>query len=87
MSAQFIVGLLRVGDPTPAADPREAARLLRFHGLEGLGVSRDRDVGGGLLPPGLVAELEPVYRRPIRNWGGEPVGELAPDLELQEIEQ
>jgi len=62
MSAQFIVGLLRVGDPTPAADPREAARLLRFHGLEGLGVSRDRDVGGGLLPPGLVAELEPVYR-------------------------
>lgn len=62
MSAEFIVGLLRLGDPTPAEDPREAVRLLCLHGLEGLAVARNREVGGGLLPPDLVSDLEPIYR-------------------------
>lgn len=62
MSAEFIVGLLRLGDPTPAEDPREAVRLLCLHGLEGLAVARNREVGGGLLPPGVVSDLEPLYR-------------------------
>jgi L-asparaginase II len=41
----------------------------------------------GSLSGGELDQLDRFYRRPIRNWGGEPVGELAPDLELQENKQ
>ena len=39
----------------------------------------------GSLSAGELGELDRFYRRPIPNWSGEQVGELAPDLELQEI--
>lgn len=38
----------------------------------------------GSLSAEELAELEEFHRRPIHNWSGQQVGELAPDLELQE---
>jgi L-asparaginase II len=40
----------------------------------------------GSLSGEELAQLDRFYRRPIRNWSGEQVGELAPDLRLEEIE-
>ena len=39
----------------------------------------------GSLSGEELGRLEEFYRRPIHNWNGDSVGELAPDLELQEI--
>ena len=40
----------------------------------------------GALSGEELAELSEFHRRPIHNWIGEQVGELAPELEFQEIE-
>jgi L-asparaginase II len=39
----------------------------------------------GALSGEEFAALEDLYRRPIRNWNGDVVGELAPELELREV--
>ena len=40
----------------------------------------------GSLSGEELGRLEEFYRRPVHNWNGDTVGELAPDLELQEID-
>ncbi len=40
----------------------------------------------GSLSGEELGRLDGFYRRPINNWNGDPVGELAPDLELEEID-
>lgn len=62
MSVDFVVGLLGLAAPEPAADPVEAMRLLRFHALEGLCAARSRVAPAPLLPQRFMEEVEPVYR-------------------------
>jgi hypothetical protein len=62
MGREFVIDLLGVRQPDPAANPLEAMRLVRFHGLEGLCVARSRESGRALLPDDMMAVLEPTYR-------------------------
>lgn len=62
MATDFVVELLGAGTPPPAAHWATAARLIRFHGLEGLAFAQHRGAGGRVLPDGLAREFEPVYR-------------------------
>ena len=62
MDVEFVVSLLGLKAPARPADELRALEALRFHGLEGLAVARDREVGGRLLSSSLRSELEPAYR-------------------------
>lgn len=74
MGVAFVTRLLGQGVLPPPVDPEEAARLIHFHGLEGLALARHTAQRGaqhgarhraaeeGPLPPDLVQAFEPAYR-------------------------
>lgn len=63
-AAGFLLSILGAGaaHALPAPDAERAVGMLRLHRLEGLAVARDREAGGGLLPPEVREALEPDYR-------------------------
>ena len=73
--AAAVRGPAALGLALKIADGSEACR-------EGVVLEALRQLGS--LSGEEFGELEGFHRRPIRNWSGELVGELAPALELQE---
>jgi L-asparaginase II len=73
--AVAVRGPVALGMTLKIADGSEAC-------CDGVVVETLRQMGS--LSGEEFARLEGFHRRPIHNWSGELVGELAPDLELQE---
>jgi L-asparaginase II len=76
--AVAVRGPVALGMALKIADGSEACR-------DGVVLEALRQLGS--LSGEELGELEGFHRRPIHNWSGEQVGELAPALELQENEQ
>lgn len=74
--AAGIRGPVTMGLALKIADGSEACR-------DGVVLEVLRQLGS--LSKDEMAELDEFYSRPIHNWNGDHVGDLAPDLELQEI--
>jgi L-asparaginase II len=75
--AAGVRGPVALGLALKIADGSEACR-------EGVVLEILRQLGS--LSGEELGRLEAFYRRTIINWNGDEVGELAPDLELEEIE-
>ena len=73
--AAAVRGPVALGLALKIADGSEACR-------DGVVLEVLRQLGS--LSKEELGELDDFYHRPIRNWNGDQVGELAPDLELQE---
>ena len=74
--AAGVLGPVALGVALKIADGSEACR-------DGVVLELLRQLGS--LSREELAALEEFYQRPIHNWNGDLVGELAPDLELREI--
>ena len=75
--AAAVLGPVAMGVALKIADGSEACR-------DGVVLEVLRQLGS--LSGEELRELDDFYHRPIHNWNGDHVGELAPDLELQEID-
>jgi L-asparaginase II len=75
--AAGVRGPVALGLALKIADGSEACR-------EGVVLEILRQLGS--LSGEELGRLDAFYRRTIINWNGDEVGELAPDLELEEIE-